>query len=76
VAAVEVRNLRKTYGHLVAVDDLSFTIDHGEVFALRGPNGSGKSTAVRSLVAAACGGGEQFSDRIGASSGEKQQVGT
>jgi ABC-type branched-subunit amino acid transport system ATPase component len=50
VAAVEVKNLRKTYGHLVAVDDLSFTIDHGEVFALLGPNGSGKNTAVRSLV--------------------------
>jgi ABC-type transport system involved in cytochrome bd biosynthesis fused ATPase/permease subunit len=50
VAAVEVRNLRKTYGHVVAVDDLSFTIDRGEVFALLGPNGAGKSTAVRSLV--------------------------
>jgi ABC-type Fe3+/spermidine/putrescine transport system ATPase subunit len=50
VAAVEVRNLRKTYGHIVAVDDLSSTIDHGEVFALLGPNGAGKSTAVRSLV--------------------------
>jgi ABC-type phosphate/phosphonate transport system ATPase subunit len=50
VAAVEVRNLRKTYGHVVVVDDLSFTIDRGEVFALLGPNGAGKSTAVRSLV--------------------------
>jgi ABC-type phosphate/phosphonate transport system ATPase subunit len=50
VAAVEVRNLRKTYGHVVAVDDLFFTIDHGEVFALPGPNGAGKSIAVRSRV--------------------------
>jgi ABC-type sugar transport system ATPase subunit len=50
VAAVEVRNLRKTYGHVVAVDDLDFAIDHGEVFALLGRNGASKSTAVRSLV--------------------------
>jgi ABC-type molybdenum transport system ATPase subunit/photorepair protein PhrA len=45
VAAVEVKNLGKTYGHVVAVDDLSFTIDHGEEFALLGPNGASKSTA-------------------------------
>lgn len=50
MAAVEVRNLRKTYGHIVAVDDLSSTIDYGEAFALLGPNGAGKSTAVRLLV--------------------------
>ena len=50
MAAVEVRNLRKTYGQIVAVDDLSFTIDYGDVFALLGPNGAGKSTAVRLLV--------------------------
>ena len=50
MAAVEVRNLRKTYGHVVAVADLSFTVDHGEIFALLGPNGAGKSTAVRSRI--------------------------
>ena len=44
------QNLRKTYGQIVAVDDLSFTIDYGDVFALLGPNGAGKSTAVRLLV--------------------------
>jgi ABC-type branched-subunit amino acid transport system ATPase component len=50
VAAVEVGNLQQTYGHVIAVDDLSFTIDHGEEFALLGPNGAGKSTVVRSRV--------------------------
>ena len=50
MAALEVRNPRKTYGRVVAVDDLCFTIDHGEVFALLGANGESKSTAVRSLV--------------------------
>jgi len=40
----------KTHGHVIAVDDLSVTIDHGEGFALLSPNGAGKSTAVRSPV--------------------------
>lgn len=49
MAAVEVEGLRKTYGDVVAVDDLSFTIAEGEVFALLGPNGAGKTTTVEIL---------------------------
>jgi len=49
VVAVEVDGLRKVYGDLVAVDDLSFTIPEGEVFALLGPNGAGKTTTVEIL---------------------------
>lgn len=49
VVAVTVEGLRKTYGEVVAVDDLSFTIEHGEVFALLGPNGAGKTTTVEIL---------------------------
>lgn len=47
--AVSVRNLRKTYDDVVAVDDLSLTIATGEVVALLGPNGAGKTTAVEIL---------------------------
>lgn len=47
--AVRVRNLRKTYGDRVAVDDVSFDIVRGETFALLGPNGAGKSTTVEIL---------------------------
>ncbi|MEO7268060.1 MAG: ABC transporter ATP-binding protein [Knoellia sp.] len=47
--AVTVRDLHKVYGDLAAVDGVSFTIDHGEVFALLGPNGAGKTTAVEIL---------------------------
>ena len=43
---LEVRNLRKAYGDLVAVEDVSFTVDHGQVFGLLGPNGAGKSTTM------------------------------
>ncbi|WP_156250256.1 ABC transporter ATP-binding protein [Pseudactinotalea terrae] len=47
--AVSVDGLRKTYGPVVAVDDLSFTIGAGEIFALLGPNGAGKTTTVEIL---------------------------
>lgn len=46
---VVVEGLSKDYGSLRAVDDLSFTIERGEVFALLGPNGAGKTTTVEIL---------------------------
>jgi ABC-2 type transport system ATP-binding protein len=47
--AVQVRGLRKTYGQVVAVDDVDLDITRGEVFALLGPNGAGKTTTVEVL---------------------------
>ncbi len=44
--AIEVENLTKRYGNLPAVDDISFTVSKGEVFAFLGPNGAGKTTTV------------------------------
>jgi ABC-2 type transport system ATP-binding protein len=44
--AIEVEKLTKRYGDLLAVNDISFTVNRGEVFALLGPNGAGKTTAV------------------------------
>jgi ABC-2 type transport system ATP-binding protein len=44
--AIEVEKLTKRYGDLLAVDDLSFNVGKGEVFALLGPNGAGKTTTV------------------------------
>ena len=41
-----LRNLRKKYGDLFAVDGLSLAIERGEVFGLLGPNGAGKSTTI------------------------------
>jgi len=43
---LEVRGLRKAYGDLVAVRDVSFSIGAGEVLGLLGPNGAGKTTTV------------------------------
>jgi ABC-2 type transport system ATP-binding protein len=45
-AAVTIRGLRKSYGEIHAVDDVSFEVERGEVFALLGPNGAGKTTAI------------------------------
>ncbi len=43
---IEVKNLRKSYGKVVAVDDLSFRVKKGELFAFLGVNGAGKSTTI------------------------------
>jgi ABC-2 type transport system ATP-binding protein len=47
--AIEVEGLRKHYGDVRAVDDLSLTVGSGEVFGLLGPNGAGKTTTVEIL---------------------------
>jgi ABC-2 type transport system ATP-binding protein len=47
--AIAVRNLRKTYGDLPAVDGVDLDVARGEVFALLGPNGAGKTTTVEIL---------------------------
>ncbi len=47
--AIEVRDLRKSYGELAAVDGVSFEVRRGEVFCLLGPNGAGKTTTVEIL---------------------------
>ncbi len=45
--ALEARGLRKAYGSLLAVDDLSFEVAPGEIVGIIGPNGAGKTTALQ-----------------------------
>ena len=47
---ITVKNLRKSYGSTVAVDDISFDVAQGEIFAILGPNGAGKTTTVETII--------------------------
>src|SRR3954451_1340932 len=48
--AIEVTGLSKRFGPVLAVDDLSFTVDEGRVVGFLGPNGAGKTTTLRMLL--------------------------
>lgn len=47
---LKVKNIRKTYNDLVAVDNLSFEVNNGEIFGLLGENGAGKTTTFRIIM--------------------------
>ncbi len=49
-AIIETRNLTKRYGRLVAVNDLSLTVEQGAIYGFVGPNGAGKTTTMRMLT--------------------------
>lgn len=46
---IEVKNYTKKYGDFTAVDDVSFEVEEGSIFAFLGPNGAGKSTTINTL---------------------------
>jgi len=47
---IEVKELRRSFGPVVAVDGVSFSVDKGQVLGLLGPNGAGKTTAMRMIT--------------------------
>ena len=48
--AIETQSLVKSFGDVTAVNDVSFTVDTGEIFGFLGPNGAGKSTTMMILT--------------------------
>lgn len=50
MSIIEVKNLVKKFGKFTAVDDISFDVKKGEIFAFLGPNGAGKSTTIKILT--------------------------
>jgi ABC-2 type transport system ATP-binding protein len=49
-AAIAVQHVTKRYGDFTAVDDLTFEVERGEIFAMLGPNGAGKTTTLRMIL--------------------------
>lgn len=47
---IEIKNVTKKYGDNVAIDDISFNVNDGEIFAFIGHNGAGKTTLIKSIV--------------------------
>ena len=47
---IEVNHLVKRYGNTLAVDDLSFTVEEGQIYGFLGPNGAGKSTTLNIIT--------------------------
>lgn len=47
---IEVRNLQKSYGQVVAVAGVSFSVQKGEIFSIVGPNGAGKTTIIETMI--------------------------
>ena len=50
MADIDVRQISKRFGEFTAVDSVTFSVEHGEIFGLLGPNGAGKSTLIRMLT--------------------------
>jgi len=50
MAKLELRKVTKRFGEIIALNDVSFTVDEGEFFVLVGPNGSGKTTLLRVIA--------------------------
>ncbi|GIE77513.1 multidrug ABC transporter ATP-binding protein [Actinoplanes philippinensis] len=50
MTVIEVKNLAKRYGETVAVRDVSFSVEPGEIFGILGPNGAGKTTTVECIA--------------------------
>jgi len=47
---IKIEHLSKKFGHLVAVEDISFSVGSGEVLGFLGPNGAGKSTTMKMIT--------------------------
>ena len=50
VRPIEVERLTRRFGHFVADDEISFSVDPGEIYGLLGPNGAGKTTLIRMIT--------------------------
>jgi len=76
---LEVAGLTKHFGEVVAVDDLAFGVEPGQVCGMLGPNGAGKTTTLRMLVGLvhpSSGEARLFGERVRAGAADLARVGT
>lgn len=71
---LEVKNVTQRFGELRAVDNLSFTVEKGEVFGIAGPNGAGKSTLFNMITGFYRYSGEIIFDKVNISKLRPHQV--
>ena len=69
---ISIKNLRKEYGTVTAVDGISFEVKRGEVFALLGPNGAGKTTTIKAILGLIQYEGDIFIDGMNARENKKR----
>ena len=50
IKLIEAKNLKKSFGDFIAVDDIDLSVERGEVIGFLGPNGAGKSTTMKMLT--------------------------
>jgi ABC-2 type transport system ATP-binding protein len=50
MSMIEIENLTRRFGSITAVDDVSFSVERGEVLGFLGPNGAGKSTTMKMIT--------------------------
>lgn len=50
MSVIEIKNLKKYFGKTKAVDNISFSVERGEIFGFLGPNGAGKTTTIRCMM--------------------------
>lgn len=50
MSVIEVQNLKKYYGRHLGIEEVSFSVNEGEIFGFVGPNGAGKSTTIKILL--------------------------
>jgi len=78
VEAIRVESLRHVYGSRIALDDVSFTVQRGEIFGLLGPNGGGKTTLFKilsTLLTPTGGAATIFGDPLSAPSAVRRHLG-
>ena len=71
---VEIKKLKKMYGEIVGIEDVSFNVKEGSIFGFIGPNGAGKSTTIRILMGLLNQDEGTFNLNLGVDSNKREEI--